>query len=410
MACASPTACFAVARDRLFASTDPTGGPSAWTPVDLPVAEDAGGAGSPPAVSCPLADTCMLDGRDLPPPSGGIDYPPTDLAVTAAPATGITPVWTQVSIRTISDRLVALSCPSAQLCVGADQTGRVFTSTNPAGSRPSWTGQVIVPRGGIAHLTCASARLCLMSTQDGDVWSTTAPASGKWKKQHVDPGDYQGDPGSIDTFACAGTVLCWAADTENGDGGDYGGLWWRSTDPGADTWTSTEDWDIGSTHQEDINMVLGHAVACASTRLCVVTGTDTVHNTPATAVWQPGHQPVIVGRWGDGQVSCTTSGLCAVSRGRTVHVSASPARTGSWHPIAIRSLSGARLEDISCPSSGLCVSTTSADSVVVSTRPTGGAGSWRVDRIATGALVDLNCPTTRDCFAVAGGRLVVGRR
>src|ERR1700735_4937765 len=48
-----------------------------------------------------------------------------------------------------------ISCPSAQLCVGAGDSGQVQTSVNPS-APDSWSGRVISPTDALQAVSCPS--------------------------------------------------------------------------------------------------------------------------------------------------------------------------------------------------------------------------------------------------------------
>jgi hypothetical protein len=61
------------------------------------------------------------------------------------------------------------------------------------------------------------------------------------------------------------------------------------------------------------------------------------------------------------------------------------------------------IENVSCPTMTLCVASASGGSLLVSTDPTGGPSAWSVNAVdGTDNLTAVSCPTTAECFAVAG--------
>ena len=73
---------------------------------------------------------------------------------------------------------IGVSCPSVSLCVAVDQQGNVFTSTNPAGGLPAWSGPIDINQGGFMNaVSCPSVKLCV-AVSDGSVLTSTNPAGG----------------------------------------------------------------------------------------------------------------------------------------------------------------------------------------------------------------------------------------
>ena len=302
VACAPMGAsCTAVAFDGLlFSSTDPTGGAGAWTATS-----ELGAAVS--AVSCPSAGLCVAVGSStLDADTRGEVYTSRD------PASG---TWTGALLRDVGD-LLDLTCPSSTLCIASpddaptiavltdptagpaawtpihigayglyapmcwsnaqcsvtDGSGKVFTSSNPAGGASAWTVNASTPA--FKAGSCPTPTLCValadnnLSPNDGpeSILTTTNPESGHWKQTPV--------PDNLAKVSCPSTSLCVAV-------GDNGALY-TSTNPTAGAWAkATIDNGLAFT-----------SIACPSITLCVAVdgGGNVITSTDPTggpSAWVP---------------------------------------------------------------------------------------------------------------------------
>jgi hypothetical protein len=263
-------------------------------------------------------------------------------------------------------------------------------------------------------VTCPSARLCLLADNTGHVLSSTAPASGKWQIKEVDRYDDQDDgpsTGSLSAIACASTTLCWTADPSDGDGGEYGGLWYRSTAPASDAWKLTHLWDLGTDEDGSTEMVSAADIACASATVCVGTGDDASGQSVESDVWLAGHtKPVLIGRVGGTSASCGGPTLCAVTGTTNLTASRTPATRSSWHTVSLET-KPQQLTALDCPSAGTCLVADSAGRIGTSATPVGPARSWSFKTIDPGnALTALSCASAKLCFALdTAGNVVAGR-
>jgi hypothetical protein len=181
---------------KVATSTNPAGGPSAWSVTAIPGSTNLSG------ISCPSASRCVAsDYRDhVFVWNGGSWIPGTSLP---GYATGLT-------------------CPTASLCLAVlrNQPG-ILSTTDPVGGPWSATS---LPGLGPGSVACPSAALCVAAGASG-VAISTDPASGAWAQTPVDSGR------GLDSIACSSASLCVA--------GDSAGHVVTSTDPtgGASTWT-----------------------------------------------------------------------------------------------------------------------------------------------------------------------------
>jgi hypothetical protein len=171
ISCGTPSLCVAVAREgRVFVSTDPTGGASAWTEAGTP-----GGPGDLEGVDCVSTLLCAagnLTGNVLTstdPAGGGATWSETDAGV--------------------SVQITGVSCPTAGRCVAVDNNGDVLTSTDPTGGPTSWRFENLIPfspteeregqppRNALFSASCASSSLCALVGSNGRIFTATDPFS-----------------------------------------------------------------------------------------------------------------------------------------------------------------------------------------------------------------------------------------
>ena len=246
-----PTTLLCVAGDwagNILTSTDPTGGANAWTKTTV----------DPEAfintVSCPSTSLCVAAGGAK---GGG------DTILTSTSPAGGAGSWSSVSIAS-GGVVTAVSCPSVSLCVATTSTGEIFTSANPTGGANAWTETAVDPGGFLSTVSCPSVALCVAGGSDaagysnGEILTTTRPGggAGAWTKTTVDPGmTYH--PVGVDALFCPSMLLCVA--------GDNSGNILTSIDPtgSASAWMKTS-FEPGETSLSTIS--------CPSVSLCVAAG------------------------------------------------------------------------------------------------------------------------------------------
>lgn len=301
-----PRSGLCVATDQLgnvIVSSDPTGGAATWavTHVDSTIDPNSN-ATNLSVVSCPSSDLCVA-----------ADY--SGNVVTSTNPTGGTAAWTLTKVDG-TNQLVSLSCPSTQLCVAGDTYGNVVTSTNPTGGVSAWT---VTPLGGFGlfGLSCPSSSLCVAVDNQGNVVTSTSPTAGSaaWKVTGV--AGFSGGSG----VSCPTSSLCVAVDS-------FGDVI-TSIDPagGASAWKLT--------HVDGSN--------------------------------------------------------CAPIPGAAPHC---------------------LLNGITCLSGGACVAVDYVGNAVTSINPTGGLAAWKVTNIdGSNELTAVFCPSTGLCVALdANGNVVTGTR
>ena len=153
----------------VFASSNPTGGASAWTVSHTTPAFKSG--------SCPTQTLCVALADN-----------PERILATTNPVAG---PWTATPI---ADTLSSVSCPSASLCVAVGANGALYTSAGPASG--AWTKTTIDNGFGLTSIVCPSTSLCVAGDSTGNVITATNPTGGSasWT-----PARIEGDPCNVDT-------------------------------------------------------------------------------------------------------------------------------------------------------------------------------------------------------------------
>ena len=215
--CPSPSLCVAVGSNGIVASsTDPAGGPAAWTAV-----HPFGKLEFPPqpgvkmryegdqirAVSCPSPSLCVAAG-----PQGRF-LSSTD------PAGG---AWKVAERGIEATHLFGLSCPATSLCVAVGYGGRIVTSTDPTGDAAAWQVSSLAGGYDLRAVSCPSTSLCVATGLGGEVLASTDPAAGApgWRALGRPLGE-----SPLLAVECPSTSLCLS--------GDAGSIL-ASTDPASD--------------------------------------------------------------------------------------------------------------------------------------------------------------------------------
>jgi hypothetical protein len=186
VSCGTPSLCVAVAREgRIFVSTNPTGGASAWTEAGTP-----GGPGDLEGVACVSTLLCA---------AGNL----TGNVLTSTAPVGGGDGWSEANAGG-SVQITGIACPTASRCVAVDNNGDVLTSTDPTGGAGSWHFENLVPfqptenekeheppRNALFSASCASISLCALVGIDGRIFTATDPFSvptdppGRNRKRHA---------------------------------------------------------------------------------------------------------------------------------------------------------------------------------------------------------------------------------
>jgi len=170
ISCGTPSLCVAVAREgRIFVSTNPTGGTSAWKEAGVP-----GGPGDLEGVACVSTLLCAAGNM-----TGNI--------LTSTDPAGGAGTWRKSNTGG-SVQITGASCPTALRCLAVDNNGDVVTSTAPTGGADSWTFENLVPfhptegteeqpSNALFGASCASTSLCALVGSDSRIFTATNPFS-----------------------------------------------------------------------------------------------------------------------------------------------------------------------------------------------------------------------------------------
>lgn len=182
MACS--VGCFPSGPGYLASTTDPTGGPSAWSVSTLPQAPAL------TAVACPSSTLCVA-----------VDDSGT-VGSSTNPAGGAS-AWKVVAVER---RLDAISCASTRLCVAVDNAGNAFISTHPTGVAGAWR-RVHLSGQALTGVSCASGSLCVAvgGTRAFVSARPTGDASA-WISDNIDPAAV------LNGVSCPSVMLCIATD------------------------------------------------------------------------------------------------------------------------------------------------------------------------------------------------------
>jgi hypothetical protein len=167
VSCATPSICVAVAKGgRIFVSSDPTGGASAWREVGSPTPRDLQAVSCVASLLCVAGDAGgnLLTSDD---PAGGAPFSLTNAAG--------------------SVQVTGLTCPTSARCLAVDNNADVLTSTDPTGGPGSWTFENLVPfeaddpatgqfvKNALFGASCASPSLCALVGANSRIFTATDP-------------------------------------------------------------------------------------------------------------------------------------------------------------------------------------------------------------------------------------------
>jgi hypothetical protein len=308
VSCPSPSLCVAVGTNNLIAtSTDPTGGVGDWNVVY---------AGEGPSPYIP-PNAPFISGRqiqDVSCPSVGLCVAVTNQGniYSSTQPTGPAGVWdvTPIDGKGRNVHLEGVSCPTISLCVavtgGRNDSGKVFTSTDPTGGAAAWQGTQLDESLDLRAVSCGSPSLCVAVGDEGRIVTSTNPTGGasSWTVVGAPAG-----PGGLGGVACVAAALCIS--------GNQSGNLLSSTNPtgGLSSWSTVNG---GGSVQ-----ITG--VSCASATECLAAdnnGNVHISTDPSggRSAWSltnlvPYHPPEGIALEGNGLfgVSCPVRSMCAVT-------------------------------------------------------------------------------------------------
>jgi hypothetical protein len=392
ISCPTTNLCVAVGQgphgDLTLASTDPSkGAASKWVETAQP---GFGSDGGPIAISCPTASLCVAAGAD----DSGI----SSVWTSTNPGKGATATWHSLKVgSTVGTDFLSVSCVGSSLCVAAGEHGQLATTADPSsGSSASWHNATVAADD-LVGVSCASSSLCVAVDTPGTTYTTTDPTSStpSWNIKSA----VVNEASAIDCPPAA--TFCVLIGGRS--------LVLTSSNPAMGstaTWTTT-----GYTAYSELT-----GVSCPSVSFCAAAdgagNVSTSHDPGSSApVWtttnvnsgiaiNPGGSYLLEG------ISCPSSTLCvAVDNVGNVLTSTDPGgKTPTWTAADVDHDGG--FTAITCRSTALCVGVDFDGDAVVSTDPTGGASAWSVKNVYGGLLVhfaSVSCPSAARCFAGSEG-------
>jgi hypothetical protein len=281
--------------------------------------------------------------------------------------------------------LTDITCPSAELCVAADTTAHLLTSTHPGGGAPAWhvtqlpgdeaCGETFFECE-IVGISCPSSSFCAAADKGGYVFTSTDPAAvpSEWTRTKV--GVITAVPvealvyarqwvtAHLAALSCPSKALCVAVGAD--------GYVFTSNDPtgGAEAWHAAQI-DSATCSARVCPSVAPNfldAISCPSVSACVAG--DLVGNL-LTSTDPTGAS----GAWSSQHVDNDIDGL---NHGAT------------W---------GAMIEEISCPSASVCFARDQTGNLFSSEDPFGGGTPWRTSHVLppTIGLLSLECRSRSFC-------------
>ena len=237
----------------------------------------------------------------------------------------------------------------------------------------------------VNSLSCPSASLCAGVDSRGNIITTTNPGTtAPWSQASPDP-----SASYVNDISCPATNLCVAVDSN--------GNVVTSTDPGdgpAALWTIE---NVASVHAL-------YGISCPSATFCATVDNQHVFvstdpSDGASAHWADVGS-IDTNNFGFDDISCPSSKLCvAVDGDGYAWTSTNPTSPSSWTGNEIAFLSGKALNWISCtPAADLCLAYDNNDETHWTTDPSN-PNSWQFETsIDTATYVrDMSCPSSTLC-------------
>jgi hypothetical protein len=260
------------------------------------------------------------------------------------------------------------------LCVAGDVRGEVFASLHPAQSSKLWHRERLEVKNSITGVACPSTTLCVAVDSAGEVMHSANPVGGAkdWSRPARVDSTLQAGGGYADfaAISCPTTTFCIAVG--NGATNQVA----TTTDPTgpASAWTLTT---VGSG-------VLLDSVACASTTLCMIGGSQAYYSADPTGgatAWK-----AVAALSASNSViqsfACSTAKLCLGVgygvAGAGLAVGSSTPTTTAWSQAPIGSdppaTNAGLVDSVACPHRNFCVAVDGASNYYASSSPV--RGHW----------------------------------
>lgn len=293
------------------------------------------------SIACPSAETCVGvdDTRDLLASAGGVSGPWQIVGSVTTPAGDPT--------------ISAIACPTAHQCIAVNNSPSIISSSSPTTSG-SWTEHEIDRSNGPSSISCPSEEMCAIADASGNVLTSTTPTKRRsWRLRHI------GTAG-INAISCPAPSLCVAGDAT-------GNILW-ATEPTSGTWTTTPVADPVYDRDGNLEPVPVTGVSCASTRFCIAGYSD---------IWGDGHGLVTQNPTGPREAWSVDQGIAR----------------------------GSGFTSASCPSPSFCAVVLTDHSVDASTHPASADGNANGTHVSPSririAFVGISCTSSSLCIAVA---------
>jgi hypothetical protein len=289
ISCPSPSFCAITGNsDAIATSTDPTGGPGAWSfvypgPWPGPAGNGAYNGNQIRGVSCPSPDACFAGSLD------GDIYSSTN-------PTGPASAWPYVDVspKGPNTHVYGISCPSPSLCVAVASEGKIVTSTEPTGNAGAWTTTQLAQPLFLSGVSCPSVSLCVAVGRDGSIAASTDPTGGAGAWQ-VATAEF----GTLFAISCPAPALC-----VTGNSNDI----YTSTEPTG----GAAAWSVAS----GVTPLQIMAVSCPSTAACAAANNNadvftTLSPTGGPHAWSFVNSIPYTSANGVFGLSCPTQSFCA---------------------------------------------------------------------------------------------------
>jgi hypothetical protein len=326
--------------------------------------------------------------------------------------------------------LLAVSCPTASLCVAAGQYNHIADSSRPTTGQAAWSAYSgpeaeysgpppppgappNSPAPNIKGVSCPSSGLCVAVTGSGDIYASDDPLAGAsaWSHANINEGEFKTH---LEGVSCPMPSFCVAVSggpKQNNNPLSRGKVF-SSHNPtgGAAAWHET---------QLDPSFDL-RGVSCSSPSLCLAVGqneTMLVSTNPdgPPSAWRDLDSPA--GPAHLQGVDCVP-GLClAGNAGGSILSSVEPAaQPPQW--VARNGGGSVPITGISCPSASRCLAVDDNGDVLTSTDPTGGAEAWSFQNVlpyvpkpdyepSLNGMFAVSCPSTELCAIAAANGTVL---
>jgi hypothetical protein len=308
------------------------------------------------------------------------------------------------AVGSVRGRAVAWQPRPTRLVPCAKGKGKVVTQSSTSVLREAKVPGQWVNWNGCLRLL-GTARHLTGGSLDSDL-STTLTASGvggRFTALGVGTFDHYGNCGnSLNLFdnATARQVFSWQATSDGG------------CDPISAVVTDASGFAAWKVSMAPLSPNGLNAVSCPSVDLCVtidnqgnvLTSTDPAHGAWTITASPPGIAAV-------GVLSCPTTSFCAGTTQTGVYTSTNPTGgSAAWTFTPLTSPVPGQLSwlgQVSCASASFCAltfdvvapPTQQSGEVLVSTNPTGGRGAWTASYSSPQPIDDLSCPSTSLCVA-----------